>query len=140
MRYCIWCLPLLLLVLGCSRPCCPVAARIPAPPCRAEGTDSEGWRIATSICRKLEQANAEFLLAKVDGTHLTLRVTPRLGEQLLSDEASLRQSMADFLSLMSEETDAIINSVDLFSEDVIIASGKSLESGKNQITISDSGQ
>lgn len=128
--------PALLLVLsGCwSRPC-NVAATIPAPPCKAEGSDSDGWRIASSVCRKLEATGVEVERAHVSGTHLSLRFFPSFGQQLLADEVALEQTIEDFLSLLSDETGSDRVSIEVLSGDAPIANGQILESGERQITL-----
>jgi len=128
-------LALLSVLCGCwSRPC-NVAASIPAPPCKAEGSDSTGWRIATSVCRNLEATGVEVEGAYVKGTHLSLRFAPSFGQQLLRDEAVLEQTIEDFLSLLSDETGSDRVSVELFSGDTSIASGEIQASGERQITL-----
>jgi len=125
----------LLLLCGCwSRPCS-VAASIPAPPCKAEGSDSNGWRIASSVCRNLEATGVEVQRAYVKGTHLSLRFASGFGEQLLGDDAALEQAIEDFLSLLSDETGSDLVSVEVFSGDTSIATGEILESGEPQITL-----
>jgi len=110
----------LLALSGCwSRPCC-VADQIPAAPCKAEGDDAEGWRIASGICRNLEAAGAEVQQAYVKGTHLSLKFAPKFRQKLLADESALRENNATFLSLMSKETGSSSVSVVVFSGDQLI--------------------
>jgi hypothetical protein len=133
MKFCAGLL-LILVLCGCwSRPCCVVdSIRIP---CRAEGTDTESWRIATSICRSLETAGLEAQRAYVDGTKLTLNLTPRSGRQLSVDTSVLKQSVADFLSMLSREAGANEVSVEVFSGDILLATGKTSESGRSEVMI-----
>jgi hypothetical protein len=126
---------LLLALCGCwSRPC-RVAASIPAPPCKAEGTDSEGWRVATSICLNLEATGAEVQRAYVNGTHLSLRFAPGFGQQLLAEKSALYQGIEEFMSMMSKETGASRVSVEVSSGEIVIATGETMESGEKRITI-----
>ena len=106
---------------------------MPPPPCKAEGSDAEAWRVATGICRRLEETGAGVLGANVRGTHLVLTVGREFGQRLLADSASLHQSTEDILSLMLEETGTPTVSVEIFFGDSLIVSGKVLDSGERRI-------
>jgi hypothetical protein len=72
---------------------------------------------------------------KVNATRLSLTVAANFAEQLLTDEVSLRQSVGEFLTMMSKETGSAVVSVEVFSGDTVIASGATLDSGEQQIKI-----
>ena len=120
------CLGLLILVIlsACGSRPCRVAANIPPPPCKAEGTDSEGWRIASGFCQELEGTGAEVRRASVDGTHLFLEFSPAFGQKLLEGESALTQSIGEFLSRMQKETAADKVSVEILSGEKAIARGE----------------
>jgi len=99
------------------------------------GSNSEGWRIATGICRDLEATGAEVEMASVNGTHLELRFRPAFGQQLLADEAALRQTVAEFLSIISRQTGSIRVSVEVFSGDTAIAIGEISRAGEDRIEL-----
>ena len=133
-----WCLGLLILLgfAACGTRPCRVAASIPPPPCRAEGTDTEGWRIASSFCRELENTGAEVRQVYVDGTHLSLTFSPAFAQQLLAEESALHQTVEEFLSRMQRETAADSVSVRVLSAEVVIAHGESFPEQAPRITLS----
>jgi hypothetical protein len=119
-----------------SRPC-RIAASIPPPPCRAEGSNAEGWRIASGFCRDLEASGAEIRQVQVNGTHVSLWFSTAFGQRLLAEKSALHQSVEDFLSRMQRETGVDQVSVEVLSGEVKIASGEAVSAEAPLIKISE---
>lgn len=104
-------------------------------PCKANGSDAESWRIASSICRNLETAGTSAESAYVDGNRLSINFVPEFGRQFMADKPTQRQSVIEFMSLMRKETGTIAVSVKVTSGDTWIASGETTESGESRVKI-----
>jgi len=83
----------------------------------------------------LERTGTSVENTYVDGTRLSITFVPEFGQQLIADETSLLQSVADFMSLMRSETGSTEVSVEIASGDDLIATGETTDSGENRIKL-----